>query len=1626
MSKLFAASALGVALLSLVLVWGQLAQAQEYPPPYRDAALNNSKQVAQDEPPAPLPRGCDGVTPPGGSTPTCCVYGYIYHNGVPVAGASIRIEGPYGVLTTTTTGGGASGQPYYQADLSSSPISATTGTVITITASYSDTVSARTWVVQSLGQHVDLGLIAGYRAPRSVSIMTADALFRATQAVTRMVSVPPSAAGQDFTGILQTTGPGTWTIKSPIPAPRDSAAAVALDGKVYLIGGSNSTGALSSTLTYDPVADTWSSKANMPGVKSGPGAAVVNGHIYVVGPPDSQVYEYNPDTNSWAIKSSLPVTPADKVALAAISGQIFAVFPVAGNAHPQLYRYDPFQDTWEQRQSHSDERTIASLGIANGMIYAVGGCLIGQSPCEPTRVDRYDPMNDAWTTNAISPTTTRHTHLGPTLSTVGGKMYVIGGWDGYSELASVEVYDPWSNTWASETPMSTARYKAAFAMVGYKVYVMGGNRGGVSTNWLTATEELALPEPAQPENAIAFVSGRDGYYEIYTMKPDGSHQTRITNDGCANWHVNWRPNSARLLFSADCTGSFDIYSMNPDGSDWRRISALLGNEWRPSISPDGRTIAFGWNPPSSSDWHIYLMNSDGTNIRQLTSGAGTENDSELAWSPDSQSIVFRSTRDCMGLDPCYGNGKWQLWRINVDGSGLTQLTNLPGEAHDPAWSPDGSTIAFTSEGDLRLMDPDGTNIRTLSGPGWEERPAWSPDGTRLAYNSWRGSGQGEIYSKKTDNTDEWNLTNNTAYDSDPAWARFPIFAAFGGAPLAGPVPLETKFTDWSTGDIIAWTWTFGDGGISGARHPSHLFESVGVYTVSLAISGPRGSDTETKANYITVTSLAGEPVCNIKDINPNPATQYPTQTVIFNSDCHDTDEGGAYMVTYRWRSSIDGLLSTAEDFSIPARELSIGSHTIYLQGQDNEGVWSREVTRTLTVQPNPHQDVRMLILVNRQKLVSLYSDSEATQVIDKLNALAAHNNVKGAVVQVENDAAVAAAYTAWDAVPTSTSRVNAVTTAIKDVIAAQWTAYPNLEYLVIVGDDRAIPFRRVRDQTGYPEGNYEYVSTGSTTGAALRDNMTLTDDYYADKMPTVPSSPGWDGHELYIPDLGIGRLIETPSEIVAQIDAFLSSDGIAAGNAIVTGYDFVKDGAQAMCSALSGDGITTDCTLTGDSWNADQFRANVLNTRHDIVSINGHANHYTIGTPSGSISSSDVAGATTNHTRALFYALGCHSGLNVPPNNPYQPLDIAQAMAQQKVVYIANTGYGWGYRTSVGLSEQLMLDFTEQMVYGQSTTAGQALAAAKQEYYLNEGGFDYYGEKVMIESTLYGLPMYRYSTPTGTAMQRQVQAQGQGATAVKSEQTTMLGDGLTVNTISYQFPALLAKNTEDGVYYSFGGLTQGGDGETIQPKYTTDLSFPQTKAHGVVFKGGIYTDVTSFNPVVDRAITETAAVAEPMFDKPGWYPSVTQRLNRLERGDKLVMSLGQFHSQSQVERVYDQLSFDIYYHTTSTDWTPPTIKNMSSGLGTGNVIISIAAEDSSDIETVVIAYTDGNGIWSSASLAKSGDKWSGTFPATTSKFFIQVVDKAGNVAVRDDAGQYYTPGDKLLSMVYLPLVLSNR
>ena len=166
----------------------------------------------------------------------------------------------------------------------------------------------------------------------------------------------------------------------------------------------------------------------------------------------------------------------------------------------------------------------------------------------------------------------------------------------------------------------------------------------------------------------------------------------------------------------------------------------------------------GWS--GTGTYELTLQ--DGATAVQLTHSPG--DDWDPAWSPESSRIAFSSNRD----------GDHEIYVMNADGSGSTQLTNSPGDDWTPAWSPDGSRIAFSSnrDGDLDIyvMNADGSGSTQLTNnPGDDWTPRWSPDGSRIAFSSNR-DGDLDIFVMNADGSGSTQLTNNPGDDLSPAWS----------------------------------------------------------------------------------------------------------------------------------------------------------------------------------------------------------------------------------------------------------------------------------------------------------------------------------------------------------------------------------------------------------------------------------------------------------------------------------------------------------------------------------------------------------------------------------------------------------------------------------------------------------------------------------------------------------------------------------------------------------------------------------------------------------------------------------------------------------------------------------------
>ncbi len=714
----------------------------------------------------------------------------------------------------------------------------------------------------------------------------------------------------------------------------------------------------------------------------------------------------------------------------------------------------------------------------------------------------------------------------------------------------------------------------------------------------------------------------------------------------------------------------------------------------------------------------------------------------------------------------------------------------------------------------------------------------------------------------------------------------------------------------------------------------------------------------------------------------------------------------------------------------------------------------------------PPSTAETLIVVNRARFAALYGDDATATLMAKLFQLADDPAVKGLVLQVESDPAVASAYAAWTAANNTLADndlANNVVAAVRNRLLALAANAPQLKYVVLIGDDRLIPFRRVPDRVPSnvqtadslePVYATDVVENG-TVRAALAANMILTDDYLVDKEAGAWQDQADNSYDLFLPDYAVGRLVETPAEIGAFIDNFLGGDkAIATSKVLVTGYDFVQDGANIIKTLYSNDTINTDSSLIIPMWPGDTLRAKWLQAtpRFDIYAINGHSTHVAQGTPDkNDLTAAEVAGAATDLSGALIYSVGCHAGLNDPG-----VLDLPQAFMQKHANYVGNTGFGWG-GGGVVYTEAVMRNYSRELLRDTSAAIGTALSAAKKRYYSTAQTFNGYDAKVLMQVTLYGLPMVTVSS--GGAL---TDEDPFPSAAPSFTPPTAFGE-LAQGTVGYQLPGSFGSfgesDSSQGVTFDLDENVTFAAGAPLQPQYFADVSAPVVgPLRGVLFLGGVYSDVTGIDPVVALAENEYITdQTEPTFASANFYPALpfTVRSSATAPGvpDTVVMSLGQYRSgdgavnasgeltDAGVNRIYDQMSFSAYY-SQSPDLNAANIAFVDGVLdavaGLGQ--IKVEASDSSGINRVLVAYTvsqgNGQGQWLSKDLTfnSATQKWTGVISGTVStQFFVQVVDNAGNVAANDNKGRYYrlavplplATGRSIDQRIYLPIVVRN-
>ena len=272
----------------------------------------------------------------------------------------------------------------------------------------------------------------------------------------QVVTVLADGTLSDSSPVRVTYPSNSWTTRAPMPTPRYGPAVGAVDGILYAIGGQTDTGYVAVVEAYDPTTNSWTTKAPMPTPRGYLGAGVINGVLYAVGGRDQDgplavVEAYDPVSDAWTVRAPLLAPAAGELSVAVVSGVLYSV---GGRYWRGVSAYNAATNSWSARALMSQGRYAFAAGV------------------------------------------------------VDGRVYVAGGYDGYSILSSAERFDPLTNTWAPIPSLARPRSQIAGVGLDGLFYIVGGNLPMQSYDPITGTwTTLALPKVGRSDPALGVVSG---------------------------------------------------------------------------------------------------------------------------------------------------------------------------------------------------------------------------------------------------------------------------------------------------------------------------------------------------------------------------------------------------------------------------------------------------------------------------------------------------------------------------------------------------------------------------------------------------------------------------------------------------------------------------------------------------------------------------------------------------------------------------------------------------------------------------------------------------------------------------------------------------------------------------------------------------------------------------------------------------------------------------------------------------------------------------------------------------------------------------------------------------------------
>jgi alpha-tubulin suppressor-like RCC1 family protein len=708
--------------------------------------------------------------------------------------------------------------------------------------------------------------------------------------------------------------------------------------------------------------------------------------------------------------------------------------------------------------------------------------------------------------------------------------------------------------------------------------------------------------------------------------------------------------------------------------------------------------------------------------------------------------------------------------------------------------------------------------------------------------------------------------------------------------------------------------------------------------------------------------------------------------------------------------------------------------------------------------PNPTAipgNYKTVILTDLSRISG--TSQEKSTMLTKLNLLANRPEVNGIVLDLSDSTRyqrVISANLQADSNRDCPFAKNIVAQEIKKVVDLYRTG--SLQYVVLTGPDSVIPFVRYPDKAGFaPESDFVPVlKSGYPAQAALKNNQYLGQDAYGAKQDIL-----FTNNDLPVADLAVGRLVESAAEVTTMVDAYTLANGVVSPqSALATGYDFVSDVAVAVKGEFEGimnppncggSCKTTETLIQGyqgtGNWTATELRNKLLGNRHDLVFLAGHFSPgYALAADNNtSFSTTELNASSLNLTNVILMSVGCHSGYNIPGEDSIagqsEEPDWAQTLNRKGITGIIGTGYQYGDTELIDYSERLYLNMVQQMRLQppnglSGMPLGMAFQQAKKLYLSRTSPVNSLHTKVVLEATLYGLPMLQVSagginTVSDPSIAGTPTTVGSGPGQALGLATTdyTLTPNLTTKTVNL---TNAQNNSQVVATYLTGKDNVVMNGlDPVLPLDTRNAGAANYVLRGVGFRGGNYSDISNIFPLTAGTATEYGR-SRVIFQSNTLYPSQPWSINYKEAeaggNPRLNVIPAQYRSSSPgsdtgILRQFNNMDFRLFYSNYSgvaARAGAPEVKDIKAIASGGTVTFSatVTGPVSAGIQAVWVTYTiEGSGVWQSIDLTSAGNgNWSGNLPLNGQdyagiRYIVQAVNGVGVVSLSTNSGQLYTP-----------------